>query len=82
LEKPHGYYFSGISGGTLYAVEEEILVPVGIVFEGYPSTKKQAEARANSTAFLDEHDIFIRALTLTPEIFEEWLRRAKLLKTT
>jgi hypothetical protein len=78
LEQAHGYFFSGISGGALYIVEDDGLVPAGIVFEGYPSTKDEQTGRANSPAFLDENDIFIRALTLTPEIFHEWLERAKL----
>jgi hypothetical protein len=34
----------------------------------------------NSPAVLDNKDIFIRALTLTPEIFQEWLSRAKFIR--
>jgi hypothetical protein len=78
LEKPHGYYFSGMSGGAIYAVETDRLAPAGILFEGYPSTKEQDSNRAGSPAFLDENDIFFRALMLTPEIFLDWLERAKL----
>lgn len=78
LDKPHGYYFSGMSGGALYTVEKDVLVPAGIVFEGYPSTEDEGPGRAESPAFLDQNDIFIRALTLTPDIFLQWLCGAKL----
>jgi hypothetical protein len=44
LATPHGYHFSGMSGGPVYAiegheqrkVEDEELFPVGIVFRGVP----------------------------------------------
>ena len=46
LDNPHSWYFSGLSGGPLYFVEgleerqaeDDELFPVGIVFEGYPSS--------------------------------------------
>ena len=79
LDEPHGYYFSGISGGALYTSEDG-LVPAGIVFRGYPSTKMEETRRMNSPAVLDNKDIFIRALTLTPEISQEWLSRAKFIR--
>ncbi|GIK97834.1 MAG: hypothetical protein BroJett029_20430 [Alphaproteobacteria bacterium] len=48
LDKPHGYYFSGMSGGPVYAVEgaeqrtieDDELLPVGLIFEGFPSSGK------------------------------------------
>lgn len=79
LAEAHGYYFSGISGGALYAIEADGLVPMGIVFEGHPSSKKKTGEPESST-FLDEYDIFVRGSTLTPEIFGEWLDRAKLIR--
>ena len=54
--------FSGLSGGPLYVVEgqeeheieDEELFPVGIVFEGYPSSGRfdVGEARDATIAFL------------------------------
>ena len=46
LKNPHSWYFSGLSGGPLYVVEkpeereveDDELFPVGIVFQGFPST--------------------------------------------
>ena len=37
LENPHGYSFSGMSGGPVYAIEgseirDEVLFPIGIIF--------------------------------------------------
>lgn len=86
LEKPHGYFFSGMSGGAVYACEgheqrevsDDELFPVAIIFEGYPGSGKAnagGEA-ARTTAFLTDSDIFFRALTLTPESFDEWLKKA------
>jgi hypothetical protein len=84
LNDPHTWYFSGLSGGPLYVVEGmekrhadyEEFFPVGIVFEGYPSSGCE-EALANpdrAASFLSETDIFIRAHALMPDIFDEWVR--------
>jgi len=83
LNKPHNWYFSGLSGGPLYVVEgkeerdaeDEELFPVGIVYEGYPSSGRpdNTGARDAAQAFLNQNDLFIRALALTPAIFDEWL---------
>jgi hypothetical protein len=83
LDKPHTWYFSGLSGGPLYVVEglkerdaeDNELFPVGVVFEGYPSSSRiEAESRNAAAAFLTDKDLFIRALTLAPPIFDEWVR--------
>jgi hypothetical protein len=84
LAKPHSWYFSGLSGGPLYfvegleerQVEDDELFPAGIVFQGYPSSGRTdaIEARDPSAAFLTEKDLFIRALALSPQIFDEWTR--------
>jgi len=88
LNDPHSWYFSGLSGGPLYFVEgleerqaeDDELFPVGIVFEGYPSSGRTeaVEARDASAAFLTDKDLFIRALALSPRIFDEWLRDCRL----
>ena len=84
LDNPHSWYFSGLSGGPLYFVEgleerhaeDDELFPVGIVFEGYPSSGRTEaiELRDAAAAFLTERDLFIRALALAPSIFDEWVR--------
>ncbi len=84
LDNPHSWYFSGLSGGPLYFVEgleerqaeDDELFPVGIVFEGYPSSGRTEaiETRDAGAAFLTERDLFIRALALAPSIFDEWVR--------
>lgn len=88
LAEPHGYYFSGMSGGPLYAIEgpqertaeDDELLPVGLIFEGFPSSGKPAATggRDVTSAFLTDNDLFFRALTLTPEFFDEWLLKAGL----
>ena len=84
LGELQGYAFSGMSGGPVYAVEgdeqreveDEELFPVGIAFEGYPSTNKpdKGSQEDNATTILSQGDFCIRAHTLTPKTFEEWLR--------
>jgi hypothetical protein len=90
LANPHSWYFSGLSGGPLYVVEkteerdveDDELFPVGIVFEGFPSTGRPdvpgAPQRDPKEAFLNEQDLFFRALALTPNTFDEWLRESGL----
>lgn len=76
-EGSHDFSFSGMGGRALYALDKNALVPIRTVFKGYRSTKGAKPIRSNSPAILDKCDIFIRALTLTPEIFMEWLERAR-----
>ena len=84
LDEPHGHYFSGMSGGPIYAIEgdldrevsDEELIPIAIIFEGYPGSGR-GEAAENvdlAAAFLTDRDIFFRGLLLTPETFDEWLK--------
>ena len=89
-KNPLRYGLSGISGGPVYAIEgskikddprfpigeDEALFPIGIVFEGSPSTIESAERSHESATqgFLNKRDILLRVLTLTPETFDEWLK--------
>lgn len=86
LSSSNSYWLSGMSGGTVYAMEgsaqpevqDEELLPVGIVFGGFPSKKQaidQYDAEATS-AFLTERDILIRAVMLTPDTFDDWLKKS------
>jgi hypothetical protein len=68
VEAPHGYYFSGLSGGPIFIPEADRLVPVGIVIEGGPSSSSAPESFIS-----DANTIFVRGQTLTPMIFKEWL---------
>lgn len=73
LGKPHGWYFSGMSGGPIFAIlDDATLFPAGIVFEGGPTS-----AKAEPSFISTENDIFIRGLALTPGIFEDWLAQAR-----
>ena len=84
LDKPHTWYFSGLSGGPFYFVEgleereaeDDELFPVGIVFEGYPSSGRieANESRDTAASFLTGKHLFIRALALNPAIFDQWVR--------
>lgn len=84
LDRPHGFFFSGMSGGPVYAIEgcetrefeDGELFPVGIIFEGFPGSGR-ADAQTSTSAmsaFMTDQDLFFRALTLTPEIFDQWLK--------
>jgi hypothetical protein len=75
LEKPHDYYFSGMSGGPMYVQQDEHLIPAGILFEGWPQSKSTPPR-----AELDMQDIVVRGLTLTPTTFDKWSNAAKLKK--
>jgi hypothetical protein len=75
LDEPHNRFFSGMSGGVVYADQDEgPLVPIGIVYEGLPGGSKAWEQRDNQSYF-DGHDIVVKGLYLTPEIFDGWLAR-------
>lgn len=88
LPSPHGYGFSGMSGGAVYAIEEsdtgmadeENLVPIGIVYEGFPGSTKEGGSNEEGSmgTIFNDRDIFIRALTLTPNTFDDWLHGSRL----
>lgn len=72
LKQPHKMTFSGMSGGPIFAMKDEHqAIPVGILFQGDPSTSHR-----NEGLFAGPRDILIRAMTLTPERFEKWLSYA------
>ena len=82
----HNHNFSGMSGGAVYAVEgsiqrglqDEELFPIGIVFED-PDSINQANNRNNEEAmdtFVTPWDILIRAVMLTPDTFDDWLKNS------
>ncbi|WP_157649661.1 hypothetical protein [Burkholderia ubonensis] len=73
LDKPHNRFFSGMSGGVVYADQDEgDMVPIGIVYEGLPGGSKAWEQR-DDQAYFDGRDIVVKGLYLTPEIFDGWL---------
>ncbi len=80
LKKPHGYYFSGMSGGPIYVQQDELLVPIGILYEGWPATSNNPVVfdDTGTNALFDGNDIVIHGLTLTPDNFIKWLKAAHL----
>ncbi|MBY5377251.1 hypothetical protein [Rhizobium leguminosarum] len=82
LDQPHNYYFSGMSGGPVYAaeglgeIEDYDLFPVGIIYQGYPGSGRRSGNPDTSASFFTERDIFFRALALTPDTFDDWLRQS------
>jgi hypothetical protein len=72
LNEPHGWFFSGVSGGPIYVVQDDLIIPAGLLYGGWPQTK---DDRHNE---LTLNDLVIRGVTLTPTNFERWLSAAKL----
>lgn len=79
LDKAHGYFFSGMSGGALYAiegdfgdhVEDEALKFAGIICKGGPQSREGEE-------LVPPDQILIAAIPVNSSIFDEWLTRAGL----
>lgn len=83
LSNSHDHTFSGMSGGPVYAIEgseqdDEKLVPIGIIYEGIPSTRESTERNDDNAAagIRTEKDIAFRALRLTPDSFDNWLEKS------
>lgn len=72
LAEPHGYYLSGISGGPIVTLQDDKIIPVGLVFEGEPAS------RAASAGYAGPNDIMVRGIILTPDRFADWLARSGL----
>ena len=79
LSKPHGYFFSGLSGGVIILSSEESFELAGIVYEGQPGSSKDfKEKESNNQAFFSENDILIKGFIINPNIFSQWLHDAGL----
>lgn len=78
LDAPHGYGFSGVSGGPIVVAhrKEDRYAFVGITYEGAPSTAKPPE-KEDLQAFTQPEDIVIYGNHLTPERFRGWLEDAR-----
>ncbi|WP_339075415.1 hypothetical protein [Teredinibacter turnerae] len=73
LDKPHGFFFSGMSGGVIILQHDEFYDIAGIVYEGQPGGKNQHNTKnANENVFSDR-SILIKGFIITPEIFLNWL---------
>lgn len=73
LDKPHGRFFSGMSGGALFGDDSsDHIRPIGIVVQGSPGGSTGWSNRG-AQAFVTENDIVITGLVLSPIRFEQWL---------
>lgn len=70
-----GYGLSGISGGVITILENDIEIPIGIVFEGHPSALNNNQD-IETQSFLGNEDLQVRGHLLTPDIFKDWLHRS------
>jgi hypothetical protein len=84
FETEHGIWFSGLSGGPVYAIEgavdivdDTMLRPIGIVTQGHPGCP---DAATNEFAIFTNKHAVIHALMLTPYTFDTWLSAAGLLQ--
>jgi hypothetical protein len=83
FETEPGIWFSGLSGGPVYAIEgaldmvdDTMLRPLGIVTEGHPGCH---DANASESAIFTTKHAVIYALMLTPTTFDTWLTATGLL---
>ena len=70
FDEPQNLFMSGMSGGPVLATWDDRFTPVGLVVEGEPSRP------GAPTAWTEPNEIMIRAVMLTPEIFDGWLASA------
>ncbi len=73
LKLAHGYDFSGMSGGPIFAEVSGNLIGVGLMIQG---NRAAAAKGANPDAFSTDRDLTFRGLRLSPAIFSEWLENA------
>ncbi len=73
LKDPHQLSFSGISGGPVFVAEdEEKLHPIGVIFEGFPGSKKTVAVES----IMGDNFVAIGALRLSSDTFGRWLKKA------
>lgn len=78
LNSPHGVFFSGLSGGPIFVDDgDESLKFAGIVFEGAPGSSLAWKDRDLDQSFIDERDIVVYGVRITPGRFREWVASCK-----
>lgn len=77
LDKEHGYFFSGMSGGPVVYFDEENndIFYIGIAFEAVPGSQKTFQQSDQS--FMTGKDMMYRCLNLNPMVFSEWVQQSK-----
>jgi hypothetical protein len=73
LKQPHGWFFSGMSGGPMYIPQDDLMIPAGLLYRGWPQDKD------DRSKDYTPNDIVIRGVVLTPSNFKGWLSSAKLI---
>jgi len=74
LDGPHGFFFSGISGGPVFAaVDEDQLTLAGIVYQGLPSTGRRSPKRE---PLFGPDFVGVSVMRLNAAVFERWLAEA------
>lgn len=76
LDRNHGYFFSGMSGGPVVLCEDKdnSYTPFGIVYEGQPGSK---EAQQEGESLFAGNHILYECFQLNPELFAKWIINAK-----
>jgi hypothetical protein len=78
LKSRHGTFFSGMSGGPIFVDDgSQGLKFAGIVFEGAPGSSSAWKDRDLEQSFIDERDIVIYGVPVTPSRFREWVASCK-----
>ena len=80
LKAENNVFFSGMSGGPVFHIVDPFKPPIliEIVYEGTPGSSKEWNERGEQSFLTNKH-IQIKAHTLTPKIFDQWLRVARFL---
>ena len=71
LHRPARFALSGISGGAIFAICDDTILPAAITFEGHPSGPLLDPIA--SPSWLKPEDLFVRGLLLRPTYFSDWL---------
>ncbi|MER9592983.1 hypothetical protein NKI94_30180 [Mesorhizobium australicum] len=66
---------SGVSGGVVVSEQNNVEVPIGVVFEGFPGEADSLGDNRPAAAYTQPGDLMVRGHVLTPEIFQDWLQR-------
>lgn len=76
MEQEEVFYYSGVSGGPVFFIDEhDTIFPIGIIYEGLPGSGRGTSAEQIS--LFDRHEKMLKAYTLTPEKFYNWIVTSK-----
>lgn len=73
FDQPHGFYFSGMSGGPIILHTDTKSAVAAIIYEGQPGSRSEITQKYSSDSIFNQNQTLIKGVIINPYIFSNWL---------